>query len=323
MEKILISQIKSLKKIQPSKEWLGSFRNELISGIKTESHVGFRGAMEWFFIEKKVAPVLFGVMLFVLGGPLIVSKIAQNSLHGDLLYPVKLATEQFKIKLAMDKADKASLEVEAFNQRVQELNLALINPNLIKTDEVSQAVIEAQKQLISVKTRLSGLDGSIVHSQKGLEVVKTITNNTADAQKTLASSLDGQNNLDPKIIEQINDIVASAEKTEVKGLEYLVKNTDKNDTQDITSKLGDKIDKASQDVKKVEDTVTGSVDKGSINAVLIQTTEAKKGLTEAKESLENGDLNTALDKIKVSQEITKSASVIVSTASSTAQIDKK
>lgn len=310
----IISKIKELKEIKPSQEWLFSFREQLADQAEIKQKTGFFSVFEALSFQFKPAYAVLGVLVVILGGPVALAKMAKSSLPGDVLFPVKLAAEQFQLNITMDQATKTQLEANIFSERVNELSSVLASSNVTADQSrVEKAANEVQKQLVSAKAQLNVADKNI----DTVAVARTVGKQAATAQKVLRASLSAKNST-TGVSEKITEVSEIADKTEMKALEILVNNADKTDSKDIAANIGDKIDKTSQTLKTYEEKVADKSvsDKVAINASLILD-QSQKALDEAKVSLDKDDLNGALDQYKVSQALAEGVANIVGSASST------
>ncbi|MFH1451009.1 MAG: DUF5667 domain-containing protein [bacterium] len=110
-EKELINSIRSLKEIKPENEWVALCRGRLFG---TEEKAPIWHVLPHFNLRLAVIP---GVCLSLLA---MISSASQSSLPGDLLYPVKRATEEMRTEF-VSEGEKANVHLEMANRRVDEL----------------------------------------------------------------------------------------------------------------------------------------------------------------------------------------------------------
>ncbi|MEA2113448.1 MAG: DUF5667 domain-containing protein, partial [Patescibacteria group bacterium] len=114
--KDLIRKIKKLKKVEPSKEWLVSARQDLIEKIGFEEPLGF---FEWMKHGQSLA-LAFCLILIFIGGPWLTLKASQLSLPGELLYSIKRAGENVQSVTALGEK-KSQLQGDFACRRLEEL----------------------------------------------------------------------------------------------------------------------------------------------------------------------------------------------------------
>lgn len=115
----LINQIKSLKAIQPNQDWVFAVKEEILS---KPTFIEFMSSM---FLQ--VRPVLVTAMLLfvVLFGTL---GFVENSLPGDMFYPMKKVAEDGQAVFLVSKNDIAEYKLSMANRRLEELvEIAEIN----------------------------------------------------------------------------------------------------------------------------------------------------------------------------------------------------
>lgn len=158
--------------VQPSQE----FRLRVRRVVQQE--IARRGALSWIGqilakiprprlrVLPRLATTLVAALLIVtilLGSGVGVAYASQGSLPGDLLYPVKIATEQGRLLLTFSSAGKAEYHLELAQTRLKEItSLARsrrsINPDTVEAiaGQVDAALVEVRK--ISSKDAQSMLD---------------------------------------------------------------------------------------------------------------------------------------------------------------------
>jgi len=137
----LISKIRELRQIKPRKDWVLLTKSQILGKDKP--------VFNPFFIFKPVfAGVLFVFILFGLLGN------SQNSLPGDLLYPIKKITEKAQV-VFVSKEELPKYNLEIANKRLDELN-EIAQTNQVKKlapaiSEFQANMSEAAKSLAEVK----------------------------------------------------------------------------------------------------------------------------------------------------------------------------
>lgn len=157
-ERELISKIRELRQIKPNRDWVALTKSQILGEeINQRRVLIFR-------------PVYAGlIFVFVLFG---IFSFAQNSLPGDLLYPIKKLTEKSQAVFVSEE-EKPKVQLELANKRVEELKKIAETNQVQKLapaiKEVKNSVSQATKNLIkSEKTNKDTVD-KIVNLKKNLE----------------------------------------------------------------------------------------------------------------------------------------------------------
>lgn len=182
--KDLIGKIKGLKKVEPSKEWLVSARQDLMKEIGFEEPMGFFG---WLRHSESMA-LAFCLILIFIGGPWLTLKASQLSLPGELLYTVKRAGENVQSVTTLgDK--KNQLQGDFACRRLEELARITGNePFLNETDA------KAKKVVVDFKDNLANFSQNIdtISKEQAVAVViqtKKIKDNLDKAQENAPSDI--------------------------------------------------------------------------------------------------------------------------------------
>ena len=180
----LIKKIKGLKKVEPSKEWLVSTRQDLIEEIGFEEPLSF---FDWLKHGQSLALAFCLIVIFI-GGPWLTLKAAQLSLPGELLYSVKRAGESVQSVATLgDK--KSQLQADFACRRLDELTRITEDSFLSdKSDE------KAKKVVIDFKDNLANFSQDIAQISKEEAVAVVVQT------KKLKDSLDkAQEEVSPEI----------------------------------------------------------------------------------------------------------------------------
>ncbi len=123
-EKQLIEQIIALKEIKPRKEWAVLLKSQILIEKRVEANVinqpeaksvGILDILSSIFFQRKLAYSFAVVLLMILGA----FGFAQNTVPGDLLFPVKKIAEQSQAALTGHTGIKQN--VVFLNNRINDL----------------------------------------------------------------------------------------------------------------------------------------------------------------------------------------------------------
>ena len=194
-EEQLIEQIKSLKEIKPRKEWALLLKSKILTcpsealakeGQILAQSVSFADILKSVFFQRKLAYSFAAVLLMVLGA----FGFAQNTVPGDLLFPVKKIAEQSQASLTGHTGLKQNAVVlnNRINDLVQVAKAGKSNNISSTIDEIKANATELAKDLkdnpvddpqtlkdiaVSLKT-LASVPGTDLKSNPGIEVLYQI-----------------------------------------------------------------------------------------------------------------------------------------------------
>lgn len=341
----LIKKIKTLQRLQgvgvPRPEWLKSNREILLMQVRNTlgrdecRHTTPFLNRAWQFLDVFlparavyyfVRPVMIGclVVMMVFGGWVTGVSASYNSLPGDVLYPVKIATETVQTSLAPNKKEEIKLRVEFATRRAEEMKIITKSSALGKEKKVAAAVKNLKSNLETVK---SGLDEMTKDSPlQVVDVAKAVSAQTTEIEKKLdqskeAVAADGQTAKD-----QVKEATVAVTEAGVKAVEVLVAKhaEDKNSVSsaEVTSVVDGRLKTVEDKVAKVEGQLgavvaaatstaaglpTRAETKEAVRAVtaaaepIKQSTEAaKEAITQAKELMAQDNFVNVVDKLKAS-----------------------
>jgi len=212
-EKDLIAKIKELSKIKPREDWVLLTKNQILgpdSRAKGEQFSVISVLRGWVFRPRMAYAfvVMLGLFISAFG-------FAQNSLPGDLLYPLKKITEKSQA-VFVSEAEQPKVQLEMVNKRLDELT-KIVEKNAVKNlapaiNETKNSISNAAKNLKKAKP-----DPVIISEVKKIEK-KTIE------IRSLGIVIEGEEEFDAALIERIKnqaDILEAEKLTneEVKILE--------------------------------------------------------------------------------------------------------
>jgi len=146
-----LAKIKVLRNIKPRQEWVSSLKRELFAEKPNSSfsqvlEVLKSGAEFLLFRYRGAFITTLTIMIFS-----AVVALAQNSLPGDFLYPVKQLSEK-TVLLVLPSKEKTKAELEIAQKRLEELETVAKNNQVQK---LAPAVKEYKQALSSVARKLA------------------------------------------------------------------------------------------------------------------------------------------------------------------------
>jgi len=198
-EKELIAKIRELRQIKPRKDWVVLTKSQILGEELTYRD---RVSVSFFPVWK---PALATVTVFgILFG---VFTLTQNSLPGDLLYPIKKITEKSQAVFVSEE-EKPKVQLELANKRLEELT-KIAETNQVKKlapaiNESQVSISEATKNLVKLKKA----------DKEILDKVTDLTENLKNIETILATKIGSEE--DEKTL---NDWMKEQVEREIKDLE--------------------------------------------------------------------------------------------------------
>lgn len=170
-EKELIGEIRRLRQIKPNKDWVVLTKNQILG--QEEKYSNFVSIFRVLFSKPAYASLVFVFLLFGFFA------ISQNSLPGEILYPIKKITEKTQAVFVSEN-DKPKYTLEIASKRLEELN-QIAQKNEVK--KIAPAIQEFQANLSRAAENLSKTKNSDV-----LEIVSEIKR-IKETKENIESSL--------------------------------------------------------------------------------------------------------------------------------------
>jgi hypothetical protein len=331
MSQQLLGKIRKIRAVarrtKPDAAWVQSTRSTLLMQAKNSmpmTAVERKSVLkEWFkffapifAVNKWVRTPVFAVAVVVFaifGGSLLSVSAAERALPGDLLYSVKLATEQARIALAKNPQDKVKLKTEFTERRVDEMKQVISSPLSDRSDRVIQTAETLKRDLHTIKQQLGDLK-SQTSPATVKETAKIVDERTNAVVQALQESKD---EMTPEEKIKVTEAQVAASDTSVKAIEVLV-DTHKTDADIVTEQdVVDVVKSHNEAVAKTmaqavginPNSVTSTVSMplpvtttsmtSSTATAIEQVTEAQKSLTEADQLVAEKKIDEAVEKIKI------------------------
>lgn len=266
MEKEVISKIKNLKNIKPSKEWVDSNRNILLtqikgqvvkkdldSGIFLEFFKSVFGQKKFVFATAKYLLVLLMIFGVSLGGGIASVGASRGSVPGDLLYPIKITIEKAQLTLSSKKEDKVKLELEFAGRRIEEVDKIIETPEREKEKKMEKALSNFKNNLNTVNQHLD----NIKNEGKSTEVVELavmIDNRVEEFSEVLTKKKD----IIPEAVKAVKEALNVSEETSEKVVDVIIEEHQKDESkilsnEDVAKRVEEKISKAEEQLNELEE----------------------------------------------------------------------
>lgn len=251
-------------------------------------------------------PVFVSVLVLgvALGGFATSVSASYQSLPGDILYGVKLATEGAQVKLAGDAQAKVELTVEFAGRRVTEMTKIIERPAPAqkKVEQVKVAVKQMKDDLATVQKQITELKTD--QPEKVVEVAKLVDRKTEELHHTLSKTAEKAPGDMQGAVKEAKDATVDAGVAAVVAIVQAHEGgKDTISTADVKEQMSDKITSLEEKVDGVEKSADGGITE--------KTIQAKEALGEAKELLAADNLDGALSKVIEGKDIAKEAEAFV------------
>lgn len=199
----LISKLRELRQIKPNRDWVVLTKSQILGDYEPQTPNNLWEILSRILFQPK--PVLVGVLtIFILFG---LFGFAQNSLPGDILYPIKKIVEKSQAVFVSEE-ERPAFQLELANKRLEELN------KIAQTNQV-QKLAPAIKE---VKTSLSEATKNLVKSEKvdkeAVDKVVSLKENLEKVERTLATKIgdeEDEENIEKWMKEQTENLIEDLE----------------------------------------------------------------------------------------------------------------
>jgi len=257
----VISQLKSLKEVEPNENWVVSVREEILTNApyndvatgnvystKPSRLDNISYILESITKKYRYMPSFASMSIILLVGSFFTVTAAKTSLPGDPLYSLKLANENIVLAMA-NEDDKPAVEVEFAGKRLEELSQ--ISKNASDSDQqtkVEQLVKTFEEKIVSANEKMTKISQTS-EKKKVAQVAKQINNQTEKYTELLAKTNENLPSVvKDKVTEQIASAMNTTEKANMDSLLILAETNQQIDEKEISDKeLTDII------IKKVEE----------------------------------------------------------------------
>jgi len=193
-QKQLISQIRELKEIKPNKEWAVLLKSQIFAEKQVEEKIVIQpaktvGIMDIFsamFFQKKLVYSFASLSFFIVG----LIGFAQYTVPGDLLFPIKKASEQSGAALTRQTALRQN--VTTLNSRINDLAQVA---KAGKTSNLPSAISEVNERSLELAKNLqetsadSQILKEIISSHKTLADIPGADLNESQATQDLLEAV--------------------------------------------------------------------------------------------------------------------------------------
>lgn len=249
--------------IHPDPAWVlrtrGVVLAEVKKGLPTVRLTGgqrLRIAMRSFVPSQLVTmargPVLavLSILSVVAGGSIASVSAAEKSIPGDLLYSVKLATEQTQIIFAKTRADKLKLKTDFVQRRVSEIKEIVGSDVPEKKERIKEATEILKRDLDTVKNQLNEVTDQDTAGQAA-QAAKLVDRKSTELVNTLK---DVKTTVPQEVRSNVAEAEAAAVNTGVRAVQVMIDTKDNPDAKDVVTNdelvrsLHDKVEGLQQNI---------------------------------------------------------------------------
>ena len=226
------------KQIQPDSAWLSRTRRQLVTRVErgVGQHPAFlssrsrlKEALLILFpasaLEAASGPVMAAVSVLgiLLGGSMASVSASERAIPGDLLYPVKLASEQAQILLQKEKTEKIKLKTEFVGRRAEEIRTIAKSEGPEKPARLKEAAGILKQDLDTLKTQLSEVKTvetkSVEEAKKVVETAKLVDQKTVEVANVVK---DVKTGIDEQTAPPLTEVEAAATTAGIKAVEVMI-----------------------------------------------------------------------------------------------------
>lgn len=320
----LIKQLHTLKSHQaagaPDETWVSANREIMMSQIRPQVSAQevpvASGDMGYYFryfqavmTGNVMRPAAMAVLVVLaMLGYSATSSIASASLPGDLLYPVKTATERVQLALTFSEEKKVSLQMDFVVRRTDEMQQIAVKsaPEAQKARQVAHAAQQIADSVKSVDQKLAQVQAA--SADKGAELAKVVDTKTLVVTEGLVAAHTALSEpVKQAVANDVQEAVAATDDAGTDALAVLVGTYQSGSSAvsdaEVTTRVTDRINKIEQTAAMTAQKATSTATSTSA-AVTASTTAQialdKEAIAEVRTLVERKDFATAVEKLKLS-----------------------
>jgi hypothetical protein len=234
MSKDLQKRLRQLRtaemQTKPDQAWLKATRKTLLMQVENTLPTNHglpvaaqlketvRYALPQGFVRWISRPAMAALTLITIlaGGSVVSVSAAEQSMPGDLLYGLKLATEQARLALTTAKGEKLKLKTEFTTRRLEELKKVVANDK--QSEKVVQVTEILKRDMNTLKEQLTDM-AKEEPADKTAEAAKLVDRKS---NEVISALKDTKEDLPAKSKEKVTEAQSVAADAGVKALEVMV-----------------------------------------------------------------------------------------------------
>ncbi len=197
-ESQLVRQLKSLRELKPSDNWVSFTKERIFAGEPTPA--GLRAGLLSFFsvfqYRLALAPIVSVLVLIGLFG------VTQNTVPGDFLFSVKKITENAQVTFS-SSAEKPKTQLKMANRRLEELSRIAEGNQVRNLDptikEFQSNIIQATKDLAAFDINVTSSDSLVI--KELVAETRKLAENKEKVESVLGAVIGDTNELNNAILQ--------------------------------------------------------------------------------------------------------------------------
>jgi len=322
-EKNIKSILKRISNAPVDVEFVSALKNQLMDYMKTtpsivriptEDRPLFKRSNNLIY-KLKTMPIalIIGLIIALTSGGTVAA--SQNSLPGDILYPVKIVSEDARVAMVFSPEQKAEFRLNLAQKRIEEIGRVLEkaeeegNGRSVEALQKALDNFDAQVQKILDKTAEIKEKGNLA---KAGEIIANLETNLGIYKKILKDKEEKSEGGVKNKLKEAGSLIEKSNEKVKKENEDIDEEEDK--TAGTKESAEGKINAAENKIAEVEKFIQNKEEKLGVEAVAEakeKLEDAKEKLSEAKERLDKGEYREAFDKAKDAMKKTIEAKALV------------
>jgi len=318
------------RSIRPDEAWVQSTRGLLLSEARRDIQNRPKKPTSQKWLElfssrmqtiRGPALAIFGVLVLALGGSVASVSAAEQSLPGDFLYSLKLATEQARLAFKQEKNEKLKLKVEFTSRRGRDLQQVVTDPpNDKKEKRIEQATELLKRDLDTVKQQLDAVQKESSPTET-VAAAKLVDEKSTELFQALNQSNDA---LSEQVQNKVREAQTAAVSTGGKAVEVLVDAHQANEQSVSEQDVVTAIEGYAKTVKDLTGIDVDIANTASSSTTVISTTTSTTvdGVTTTSTTTTSAPLplKETFEQIQIATEIAIAQSQLVKTTSTTSGV---
>jgi len=216
--------------MKPDADWVAQTRSTLLMQVKNSQPAAAKPKtaisrsfkifiptihLNWM---RTPAAIAMAIVMALFGGSFFSVSAAERAIPGDLLYSVKLVTEQARMAIVKTPEERVKLKTEFTKRRVDEMKQVIASPLPDKADRVKEAADVIKRDMDTIKNQLEEVQETST-PEKAKEAAAIVDEQTTEVINDLQESK-AQLSAAEKV--KLSEAQAAASDTSVKAIEVLV-----------------------------------------------------------------------------------------------------
>lgn len=267
-------QLRQLKNIVPSSDWKKQNKDILMSQISNQVNPGVSvdkkrawDALTIFRLPETIgrpAAMLAVIAVMTFSAGIIGVKASEQSLPGDVFYPIKLTREKIQVGLTTSGDKKAQLHIEFAGKRLNELVEVKKKPidKTEKKERINVAVKGLKDELSKAKDGLGEIDDELVaEPKKIIEVAQLVDQKAVEYKerldKEINEDIEDEIKDDAEVKVTVDEALSATAEVSNQAVKVIIDQSSKEEADDEVKEgakevLRSKVGKITENTEKLE-----------------------------------------------------------------------